>query len=438
MFSTHKSKRSLRLEALEPRLVLSGTPPTVADFNVSSTQWSADFVQYLEDNSLGTDGYSVPVGANQQLIPLTWNNIDQIRITFSEDVAVQAWDLSVSGVNTTAYEFSDFAYDASTYTAVWTLSAALEKDKVLVDLSGDGLDPVQDGSGNVLDGEWTTNVSTYASGDGTAGGDFEFRIDVLPGEVSGGTMVTGYDYILTRILQGKTTADPGYLHIRDIDGSGTIDTTDWMYVYSQIFSQLPTGDPVGISNDAPTTAGFADVNLLEDTLYETVSLWDKFADAEDNSADLTYEIIGNSNAGLFDSLYVDDITDELLMNFDIDVFGEADLVIRATDSSGLHVDTTLHVNVDPVNDGPLIINFVGIGAPDDTWTFTGTVTDVDDDPAGQHVTIVFLDDEYTTTVDPDGTFFFGVELDPDPFGTALAWTFDQHGLQSNTAGFFIG
>ncbi len=84
---------------------------------------------------------------------LPWDNLDQIRITFSEAVEVQEWDLSVSGVNTTAYEFSNFSYDSQTYTAVWTLADPIAKDKLLIDLGGDGLDPVEDLNANVLDGE---------------------------------------------------------------------------------------------------------------------------------------------------------------------------------------------------------------------------------------------------------------------------------------------
>lgn len=47
-------------------------------------------------------------------------------------------------------------------------------------------------AGNSLDGVWTDTVST-ASGDGTAGRQFNFRIDVLAGDVndSDGVNITG-------------------------------------------------------------------------------------------------------------------------------------------------------------------------------------------------------------------------------------------------------
>ena len=94
------------MEVLEPRWVLSA--PSVADVNVCSTEWATEFVDYLETSELGTDGYSIPVGSSAQLQTIPWVNVDQIKITFSENVDVQMGDLSLSGVNTTAYEFSSF------------------------------------------------------------------------------------------------------------------------------------------------------------------------------------------------------------------------------------------------------------------------------------------------------------------------------------------
>ncbi|MGB6042704.1 MAG: hypothetical protein WBF93_06060, partial [Pirellulales bacterium] len=219
-----------RLETLEPRNMLSGTPPTVADVNVGSTAWTSDFIDYLEANSLGTDGYSIPVGSSSQLDPLPWHNLDQIRITFSEDVNVQQSDMALSGINTTAYEFADFDYDSATFTATWTLAGNIAGDGLLIDLSGDGLDPVTDLDSNILDGEWTTSSSTYGSGNGTAGGDFEFRLDVLPGDASQSGYVSTADFSRVWFFRGTDTEDANYNPIYDLDGSGDIGTDDYMFV----------------------------------------------------------------------------------------------------------------------------------------------------------------------------------------------------------------
>ena len=76
--------RTLSLEHLERRAVLSGGP-TVTGVEVASTAWDADFYAYLQSASLGTDGYAIPVGSSAQAKTLSWTNLDQIKISFSED-----------------------------------------------------------------------------------------------------------------------------------------------------------------------------------------------------------------------------------------------------------------------------------------------------------------------------------------------------------------
>ena len=174
---------SLRLESLENRYMLSH--PAVAAVNVAGTDWASSFVSYLESSGLGTDGYAIPVGSSTQLQTLPWTNINQIRITFSEDVTIAAADLSMSGVNKTAYAFSGFNYDPNTLPPRGRFDAPITKDKLVLDLDADGMAPVRSVStGEVLDGAWTDCQSTYNSGNGQGGTDFQFRFNVLPGDAN--------------------------------------------------------------------------------------------------------------------------------------------------------------------------------------------------------------------------------------------------------------
>ena len=183
---------------------------------------------------------------------MTWTNLDQIRIKFDTDVVLNSADLSVSGVNRTAYAFSAFEYDPHTRWATWTLSTPIESDRLQLDLDGNGARPVRDFGANTLDGEWTNNSSTV-SGNGTAGGDFEFRFNVQPADVNNSGSVTVSDQI---IQLGKSTTDSGYNPKYDIDGSGTIDAGDTLIAVTRLFQTLPTGSPAGTTNDAPTTSLF--------------------------------------------------------------------------------------------------------------------------------------------------------------------------------------
>ena len=162
--------------------------PTVTGVLVASSAWSSNFL-----NSLGGVGYAIPDGPNQ-LLPLPGSNLNEVIIEFNENVNVTEGDLVLTGVNVPSYGFSAFSYDAVAHRATWTLSQNLSRDKLLVDLDGSTANAVVDMAGNRLDGEWVnptwsppsapTGGDAWPSGDGTAGGDFQFRLNVLPGDVN--------------------------------------------------------------------------------------------------------------------------------------------------------------------------------------------------------------------------------------------------------------
>jgi hypothetical protein len=363
--------------------------------------------------------------------------VNQIKIRFSEDVNVQAADLSLSGKNVTAYAFDSYFYDPQSHWATWTLAATLAADRLRIDLDADGIDPIRDLDGNALDGEWTNNSDTYASGNGTAGGDFEFLFNILPGDVNGSGQVNYTDYVYTRSLEGKTTTDNGYLPHRDIDGSGVIDATDWQAVLAELWDVLPTGSPAGVNNDAPTAVRVSTVSLTNHAVNTDISLWSSFDDAEDGASGLTYSIVSNSAPQLLDVMSINQSTGTLTVSGAQGASGRANIVIRGTDSGGLFVDTQHSINVNYVNQPPVISYFLAQSLPGSSWLISGTVADPDDDPTGW---IVYFSGIFETraAVWPDGQFEFVVTLDPEAWGWEDAVTFDLHGQQSNVPLVFIG
>ncbi len=160
--------------------------PAVTNVVVGSTAWTGGFLSYLAtQNSQNVGGYSIPIGSGAQLLPLPAGNIDQIKVTFSENVTVDQSDLLLTGVNTPSYNVSGgtFSYDPTTFTATWTLPQPIGPDKLMLALNADGSDPIQDAAGNRLDGEWTNPASTadiggsvYPSGNGMAGRQLRFPL----------------------------------------------------------------------------------------------------------------------------------------------------------------------------------------------------------------------------------------------------------------------
>jgi hypothetical protein len=432
-------QRTCAIESLESRIALSGTPPAVVDVEVSSTQWSPAYVAYLANHSMGTlGGYSIPVGSTAQTANLPWNNLDQIKIKFNQDVNIQAADLSLSGKNTSSYRFSNFIYDPQTLVATWTLPSALTKDRLQIDLDGDGIAPVTNLNGDILDGEWTNNSHTYSSGNGTAGGDFEFLLNVLPGDVNNSGQVTNVDYVNVRALDGKTTTSSGYNAKYDINGSGAIDSTDWQGVTARLYDSLPTGNPAGVGNDAPSTSGFAITQITNDAIDVAISLLTGFADAESGATGLTYAIHSDSNPSLFDSVTINQSTHSLVVNAATGASGRANFIISATDAGGLTTDATVTVDVNHINQPPVITPDLPQSLPAGAWVISALVSDPDDDMTGMIVTIT--GDAFNTraVVQPDHTIEFTIVLDDDATGYEYMVTADPHGLASNIGVIYIG
>jgi hypothetical protein len=110
---------------------------------------------------------------------------------------------------------------------------------------------VTDSSGNRLDGDWDNTISSI-SGDGFAGGDFNFQFNVLPGKAaqvvpnetySNAVVSFGTDALLVIGAQAGFIED-GYVEspysiFADINGSGdSVDSIDVESVVRRIASRL--------------------------------------------------------------------------------------------------------------------------------------------------------------------------------------------------------
>ena len=409
----NRSLPTRRFEALEQRLALSSNPVVTA-VEFGSTDWDSGFVDYLQDEQLGQYGLSVPLSSSQQQ-PLPWTNIDRIYITFSEDVIVDAADLAITGVNTSQYDVADFLYDPQLRTARWTLDQPIANDQVLLDLDADGVDPVTDLSGNVLDGN---------SGGKQSGGDFHLVAQVVPGDADRNTAVGYFDYIYVYFSHGKSTTTSGYNPYYDIDGSGVIDATDSSAAFGMIGTSLPTGDPAGATNDAPTTNDAAVIEIDDPALDEAFSLFGLFDDNEDADTALSLSVVSNSSPNLFDSVSINTSTGDLVMNAAAGASGRASIVVEVTDTGGLSVQQTLTVDVDYENQPPQITDFVIAPLLFNDWHVYLHVTDPDESTANWIVTFTGVFAE-RAVVYPDGWCEFVITLPPGSTGSEIATVIDS-------------
>ncbi len=229
---------------------VSEVGPKVTAIRVNGTGWVSNFRDVVDGQVAGSGlgrGYVVPSGANQtQTIP--WTNVNQILVTFNSDVrgpggaALTASSFSVVGVNVANYPITGFSYNSSTFTATLSFASSFGSDKILVFADAT---MVRGLNGGKLDGEWTTGVSSYPSGNNFegSGNDFAFRINMLPGDVNNTTGVNSTDTGAVRNLQGQFISSSLYSVRHDVNGTGGINSTDTGAVRSLQGTFLPIANP---------------------------------------------------------------------------------------------------------------------------------------------------------------------------------------------------
>jgi ELWxxDGT repeat protein len=163
---------------------------TVSGIYARGSGWDAGYLAMLAANNLGTTagGFRLVDGAKQvaNAGSLTWSNINQISVTFSENVTLNQASLRLlnsAGVDVSFAATNAFSYNSTTHTATWTLASSLGWNKYLIVLDAT---TIAGADGSALDGEWTKSSSTFAvgSGDGTPGGNCYFQFNVLLGDVT--------------------------------------------------------------------------------------------------------------------------------------------------------------------------------------------------------------------------------------------------------------
>ena len=266
--------------------------PTVTAVYVRGSSWNANYLSFLAANMSGsssTYGYAIPVGSgDMQLQALPWRNLDRISIAFIEDVSIAQAQFAIMG-SVGSYSVSGFSYSSTDHVATWSLSAAISPDRLYVALPGTGTTAVKDIAGNVLDGEWDNpssysqvgSTDTFPSGNGSAGADFAFRFDVLPGDSTGGSLgkVNVADVAQTKSRSTLPVTSSSYRS--DFDGNNLINVADVAYVKSKstIYS-LPVNPPLlpvfgssmpaltlSARMDRPVLPVFSQVNLLLSRKY---------------------------------------------------------------------------------------------------------------------------------------------------------------------------
>jgi choice-of-anchor C domain-containing protein len=241
-------------------------PPRVMAVYLGGTGWSRSFLGGLESRGLGSFqfGYAIPAGP-RQLEALPWTGINQVSIQLiggesTSDIIIGRTNLTVTGAGGRQYPVINFRWDYGTRTGTWTLGQPVVADTLVLELDGTTPGAVRNLRG-FLDGEWTGGASgSFPSGDGTEGGNFRFRVNVLPGDGDGDGRVSLEDFGAVRLRSGRRIEDrpgpwaeppaprvplaraaPAYSIFHDINADGMISALDQSLARRNLFGTLPAG-----------------------------------------------------------------------------------------------------------------------------------------------------------------------------------------------------
>jgi hypothetical protein len=243
----------LRFTADAPEPV---APVKITGVYVKGSGWNATYLARSPFSNVqgATVGWELPDGPAQlaNASNVAWNNVNTITVEFDQPIAqpeaaaLQLVRGTASG-NQTIVPTLDPTLLGDGSVAQWTLPAgfsALERGKYVLSIAADGI--TNTAGTTILDGDWITGVSTFAqgSGDGEAGGTFNFFFNSLVGDLNGDGVMNVSDLsavrnALTSPLNTPLAANSSNYRL-DINGSNSLNSTDLSQTRAQLTSSLGT------------------------------------------------------------------------------------------------------------------------------------------------------------------------------------------------------
>ncbi len=233
--------------------------PAIQGVYTASADWNSSFTDYLAASAVGDSqlGYQL-TGGSTQLAPLPWTGMTMISVVFTKDVSIDFSDPGIKLVGSAgapdapSLAAAAHSYDPATHTAQWTLTEPLATNQYQLEIPSTA---VSDAIGVPLDGDWTNATGTTAggqfpSGDGQPGGDFDFRFNVLVGDVNQDAAVSGVDGNAVRSALLSAAGDssgPAYSPFADLNGDGAVTGLDGAIVRMHLLDTLPDPAPGGSS-----------------------------------------------------------------------------------------------------------------------------------------------------------------------------------------------
>jgi hypothetical protein len=238
----------------------AANPPKVIDVILGASSWHSTMIDAVD--GMGVDagnGLGVSLVGSDQLVNLPWTGINRIYIRFSEDVSSHFTleNVKLRGGNVIDYGARlrlVYGQDGANVGTI-ELDEAIQHDAILLSLS----EAILDQDSIALDGEWVDSVS-MTSGDATPGGQFDFRIDVLPGDFNDNGGVNTTDVLAINQNRGQLTSNAAIARA-DTNGHGAVNTSDVMAANSLRGTVLPDAPTLPVFNPSANVVAASQPSL---------------------------------------------------------------------------------------------------------------------------------------------------------------------------------
>jgi hypothetical protein len=247
----------------------SGWNNTYLDLSVFTT---------VDGNRLGwqlRDGANQLATTGSNAAQVTWSNVNRISVQFDQPISLpQAAALTLHAVTASGPQTitaTNVTLLAGGTVAQFTVST-LATGRYIVSIPAT---EISDAAGTtVLDGEWTTSSSTFAqgSGDGKAGGIFNFAFNVIVGDVQANGVLNSQDLsaMSTQLFRTITTTN----FRSNVNGDASINSQDRSLISLQVFRAFaslasPTAPSASLATIASPT--FTSVTATGARLGATVT-----------------------------------------------------------------------------------------------------------------------------------------------------------------------
>ncbi len=238
--------------------------PTITAIIATGSLWIPSFVDGVDGGGVGTgNGFGIALASNAIL---SNSGIDRIYVQFSEQVVgFNAANFDLLGIVVADYStISSVSYDVANQRGVIQLSSPIARDKLRIGIAS----TVTDTAGNALDGD----------SNGSAGGAFNFRFNILVGDGNSDGSVNGGDLSTFSGAFNTSVGNMNYNSRADWNSDGSVNGGDLSFFAGNFNQSLPNGEPGSLGfSDATESIPLASAVdfLMSGFEYEEIPLTDK-------------------------------------------------------------------------------------------------------------------------------------------------------------------